>query len=171
MEESKPELSIETLMQLLKEKAKELKVTQKKLKQLEDKFIEMHKQTKNILSDRDNFIQFLHVVYPPKLLEDEILIMPDGPEGYGLFDVNHLRQFWMLTQQSKENEQLTIVQGLKDLNKKLEEQLRNLEQKDSSRDKSAIDIQEKLNNLLEENDDLKQRLNEFSSDLKLKEVR
>lgn len=44
MEEASPELSLETLMQLLKEKAKELKTTQKKLKKVEDKFVEMHKQ-------------------------------------------------------------------------------------------------------------------------------
>ena len=33
----------DTLMQLLKEKAKELKQSQKKLKKVEDKFVEMHK--------------------------------------------------------------------------------------------------------------------------------
>ena len=33
----------ETLMQLLKEKAKELKTTAKKLKKVEDKYFEMHK--------------------------------------------------------------------------------------------------------------------------------
>ena len=36
-------LDAETLMQLLKEKAKELNKTMKKLKRVEDKFVEMHK--------------------------------------------------------------------------------------------------------------------------------
>ena len=36
-------LDTETLIQLLKEKAKELKTAQKKLKKVEDKFVEMHK--------------------------------------------------------------------------------------------------------------------------------
>ena len=35
-----------TLMSLLKEKAKELKQTQKKLEKLEEKFVESHKQNK-----------------------------------------------------------------------------------------------------------------------------
>ena len=91
MEEAPSSLDLDTLMQLLKEKAKELKQTQKKLKKVEDKFVEVHKQNKSVLSDRENFIQFLHVVYPQNLLEDEILIMPEGPDGYGMFDVNHLR--------------------------------------------------------------------------------
>ena len=41
MEEEGPDK--ETLMQLLKEKAKEIKTTQKKLKKVEDKYFEMHK--------------------------------------------------------------------------------------------------------------------------------
>ena len=43
MEDQKDELDQETLMQLLQEKAKELKQTQKKLKKVEDKFVEGHK--------------------------------------------------------------------------------------------------------------------------------
>ena len=95
--ENSNDVDMDTLMNLLKEKAKELKTTQKKLKKVEDKFVEMHKSQKNLVSDRENFIQFLHVVFPQSLLEDEILIMPEGTEGYGMFDVNHLRQFWSLT--------------------------------------------------------------------------
>jgi pyruvate/oxaloacetate carboxyltransferase len=43
MEENTGEIDTESLIQLLKEKAKELKTTQKKLKKVEDKFVEMHK--------------------------------------------------------------------------------------------------------------------------------
>jgi hypothetical protein len=43
MENEQESFDTETLMQLLKEKAKELKNTQKKLKKVEDKFVEMHK--------------------------------------------------------------------------------------------------------------------------------
>ena len=42
-EEGSTEVDQDTLMQLLKEKAKELKQTQKKLKKVEDKFVEIHK--------------------------------------------------------------------------------------------------------------------------------
>jgi chromosome segregation ATPase len=66
------------LMQLLKEKAKELKQTQKKLKKVEDKFVEIHKAQKNIIDDREVLLQFLQLVFPPKILEEEIMIMPEG---------------------------------------------------------------------------------------------
>ena len=41
----------ETLILLLKEKAKELKATQKKLKKVEEKFVEMHKHHKGLIQD------------------------------------------------------------------------------------------------------------------------
>ena len=87
----------ETILQLLKEKAKEMKTTSKKLKKVEDKYFEMHKLQKNLINDRETFIQFLHLTFPQKLLEDEILIMPEGQDGYGMFDYNHLRQFFLMT--------------------------------------------------------------------------
>jgi hypothetical protein len=49
-------LDKETLMSLLKEKAKELKQNQKKLKKVEDKFVEFHKSQKNLQHDRETFI-------------------------------------------------------------------------------------------------------------------
>ena len=49
-------LDVDTLMQLLKEKAKEQKQTSKKLKKVEDKFVEMHKSQKSLINDRETFI-------------------------------------------------------------------------------------------------------------------
>ena len=109
MEENTGEIYTESLIQLLKEKAKELKTTQKKLKKVEDKFVEMHKAQKNLISDRETFIQFLQSIFPKGLLDEEILIMPEGPDCYGMFDINHLRQFWTLNQKAKENEHLSLV--------------------------------------------------------------
>ena len=84
-------LDAETLMQLLKEKAKEQNKTMKKLKRVEDKFVEMHKTQKNLINDRETFIQFLHLVFPQNLLDEEIMLMPEGTEGFGMFDYNHIR--------------------------------------------------------------------------------
>ena len=72
----------------------------------------MHKLQKNLVNDRETFIQFLHLTFPQKLLEDEILIMPEGQEGYGMFDYNHLRQFYLMTQQAKETEHLNTLQAM-----------------------------------------------------------
>ena len=46
----------DTILQLLKEKAKEIKTTNKKLKKVEDKYFEMHKLQKNLVNDRETFI-------------------------------------------------------------------------------------------------------------------
>lgn len=106
-------------MQLLKEKAKELKTEKKKLKKVEDKYMEIHKTQKNLVNDRDAFISFLHLVFPQKLLNEEIMIMPEGPDGYGMFDFDHIKQFWMLTKQSSENENISIMENMQDQKKLL----------------------------------------------------
>lgn len=51
----------------------------------------MHKSQKNLINDRETFIQFLHLIFPQSLLEEEIMLMPEGSDGYGMFDYNHLR--------------------------------------------------------------------------------
>lgn len=53
----------ETLVSLLKEKAKELKMSQKKLSKVEDKFVETHKLQKALVRDRDTFVALLKVVF------------------------------------------------------------------------------------------------------------
>lgn len=54
----------ETLVSLLKDKAKELKLIQKKLNLVEDKFVSTLKLQKSIKRDRDTFEQFLKAVFP-----------------------------------------------------------------------------------------------------------
>ena len=83
----------------------------------------MHKSQKNLINDRETFIQFLHLVFPQSLLEEEIMLMPQGQEGYGMFDYNHLRQFWTLTKQNKENESLSILQTMQDEKKFLTDKI------------------------------------------------
>ena len=72
----------------------------------------MHKSQKNLITDRENFIQFLHVIFPQAMLEEEILIMPEGQEGYGMFDFSHLKMFWTLVQKKTENSHLSEVQNM-----------------------------------------------------------
>lgn len=57
----------------------------------------MHKSQKNLINNKETFVQFLHLVFPQSLLEEEIMLTPEGTEGYGMFDYNHLRQFYILT--------------------------------------------------------------------------
>ncbi len=70
----------ETLMSLLKEKAKELKTLQKKLDKVEEKFFQTHKQQKALLKDRDTFVALLKIIFsemPDTLAE---VLLPDNAE-------------------------------------------------------------------------------------------
>lgn len=147
-----------------------MKTTQKKLKKVEDRFVEMHKSQKNLIADRETFIQFLQMVFPQNLLEEEILIMPEGAEGYGMFDFNHLRQFWTLTAQTKENDDLALHQTMEEQKKLLVEKIQEYEAKEQQLEQSSASIQQKLNQLLEENDALKEKIAEMSSEDKSAKV-
>ena len=70
----------ETLMSLLKEKAKELKTLQKKLDKVEEKFFQTQKQQKALLKDRDTFVALLKIIFsemPDTLAE---VLLPDNAE-------------------------------------------------------------------------------------------
>ena len=45
--------------------------------------------------------------------------MPEGQEGFGMLDYNHLRQFWTLEQQKRDNENMSIVMGLQEQEEQL----------------------------------------------------
>ena len=77
----------ETMVSLLKDKAKENKQLSKKVKKLEEKYVELHKREKALLKDRETFIQFLHLVFPPQHLQE--LLLPENE--IGLYDIDHLR--------------------------------------------------------------------------------
>lgn len=84
----------ETLVSLLKDKAKELKLIQKKLTLVEDKFVSTLKLQKSIKRDRDTFELFIKAVFPQTILDE--LIMQDIPDNYGLYDINQLNEFYTL---------------------------------------------------------------------------
>lgn len=58
------EIDRETMVSLLKDKAKENKQLVKKVKKLEEKYVELHKKEKALIKDRETFIAFLHLVFP-----------------------------------------------------------------------------------------------------------
>ncbi len=109
----------ETLVSLLKDKAKELKLVQKKLGKVEDKFVETHKLQKALIRDRDTFQQFLKVVFEahPKILEETLL--PDTPDNYGLYDINQLQEFYIHIQSLIDKDHIIEREELK---KQIDEQ-------------------------------------------------
>ncbi len=108
---------------LLKEKAKELKSTQKKLKKVEEKYVEVHRSNKGLLSDHETFIQFLHLVFPPQHLEE--LLLP--ADQYGLYDLEHLRGFWTLLKSQMQSENSGIYEVMREEKAMLMEKIKTYE--------------------------------------------
>lgn len=95
----------ETLLTLLKEKAKELKLAQKKLSKVEDRYVETHKLQKALLRDRDTFIQLLKVIFTEADLLREV-ILDDTADNYGLYDITQLQEFYILLKTSSDKQHL-----------------------------------------------------------------
>mmetsp|Transcript_35314 Transcript_35314/g.31763 ORF Transcript_35314/g.31763 Transcript_35314/m.31763 type:complete len:81 (-) Transcript_35314:1134-1376(-) len=57
------EVDKETLIGLLKDKGKELKVTEARLKKLEEKYPKVYKENKNLKVDRETFESFFKKVF------------------------------------------------------------------------------------------------------------
>ena len=95
----------ETLVSLLKEKAKELKLAQKKLSKVEDKYVETHKLQKALLRDREPFIELLKVIFTEAGLLKEVML-DDTADSYGLYDITQLQEFYVLLKTSTEKQHL-----------------------------------------------------------------
>mmetsp|Transcript_40661 Transcript_40661/g.62004 ORF Transcript_40661/g.62004 Transcript_40661/m.62004 type:complete len:215 (+) Transcript_40661:16-660(+) len=156
MEGGEPD--VKTLMELLKEKAKDLKQTKKKLTKVEDKFVEFHKQRDNLVRDRETLISFLGSVFPRGLLQDEILTMPEGPDGFGMLDLNHLNEFWVMTKKNQENEHLVIVESLQEQKKMLAQRIQDYESNQNQSERVQTEIQDQVHSLEEENQALQEKV-------------
>jgi len=96
---------------LLKEKASENKQLARKLKKLEEKYVDQTKREKGLVKDRETFIQFLHLVFPVQMLEE--VLLPETVEA-GLYDIEHLKQFWTHLKTQSENESVNIISVMKE---------------------------------------------------------
>ncbi len=77
-------------MALLKEKAKELKSTQKKLSKIEGKSVQLFKDNQALQQDHKTFVEFLKLVFKEQHLGD--VLLPD--DQIGVYDIEYLRKFW-----------------------------------------------------------------------------
>ncbi len=152
-------------MELLKEKAKDLKQTKKKLTKVEDKFVEFHKQRDNLVRDRETLISFLGSVFPRGLLEDEILTMPEGPDGFGMLDLNHLNEFWVMTKKNQENEHLVIVESLQEQKKMRAQRIQDYESNQNQSERAQSEIQDQVRSLEEENQSLSEKVLDLQNKL------
>ena len=108
--ENLSESSTENLLKLIKDQNKELKILNKKLPKLEEKYIKMISDHKMLQNDKTNIESFFKIIFPKEMYEK--LIKTD----LGLYDCAELNRFWVVVEGAKQNEYQKFVNQLKSEN-------------------------------------------------------
>ena len=142
------------LLQLMKDQNKELKISKKKLEKLEEKFIKVNTDLKNVVNDKTNIEVFLKEIFP-KDITDKVI-----KKEYGTYETAELTKLWLISESQNKNEYTNILSKLKgeinelnSNNKELKLNLENITQeyneyKESNKE-NEIKFKEGLNELEE----------------------
>ena len=144
------------LLQLMKEQNKELKISKKKLEKLEEKFIQVNTDLKNVVSDKTNIEVFLKEIFPKDIAEKVI------KKEYGTYETAELTKLWLISESQNQNEYTNILSKLKaeisELNannKVLQLNLDNITQEYNEYKENNKENEEKLKEGLNELEDLR----------------
>ena len=144
------------LLQLMKEQNKELKISKKKLEKLEEKFIQVNTDLKNVVSDKTNIEVFLKEIFPKDMAEKVI------KKEYGTYETAELTKLWLISESQNQNEYTNILSKLKgeinDLNasnKVLQLNLDNITQEYNEYKENNKENEEKFKDGLNELEDLR----------------
>ena len=77
----------------------------KMLAKMETKYVNIHEGKQKLQQDRDTFVQFIQLVFEGPMLEE--VLLPD--DKIGSYDIEHMRQFWIL--QKARNEQSVMIEN------------------------------------------------------------
>lgn len=91
----------------MKEQNKEIKLNKKKLEKLEEKYIKVNTDFKNVLNDKTNIETFLKNVFP-KDMHDKVI-----KEDYGMYEAAELSKLWLILESKNQNEFQNILSKLK----------------------------------------------------------
>ena len=151
------------VVQLMKEQNKELKMNKKKLEKLEEKFIQVNTDLKNIINDKANIEDFISNIFPKDMLNQVI------KKEYGTYDKSELSKLWLVAESKNQSEYNNILTRLKseinDLNMKNKELSLNYNQITHEYEefkKNNYDSSEQLTQLINENKDLKENVENLS---------
>ena len=97
----------QTLLALMKKQNKEIKTNMKKLEKLEEKFVKVNTDFKNVLNDKTNIESFLKNVFP-KDMHDKLI-----KEDYGTYDTSELSKLWMVLDSQNQSEYQNVLSKLK----------------------------------------------------------
>lgn len=104
------ESSVDNLLGLIKDQAKELKMSKKKLEKLEEKYIKNNADLKIILNDKMNLENFLKTIFPKDM--HEMIIKSEN----GLYDSAELSKMFHVCESKKQNEFQQILNKYKNEN-------------------------------------------------------
>ena len=153
------------VVQLMKEQNKELKLNKKKLEKLEEKFIQVNTDLKNIINDKTNIEEFMSNIFPKDMLNQVI------KQEYGTYDKSELSKLWLIAESKNQSEYNNILTKLKteinELNLKNKELAINynqisLEFEEFKKDNSESN--EKLEKLINENKELTEKLENLANE-------
>jgi len=134
------ECSQESLLKIIKDQNKELKLLNKKLTKVEEKFIKMNTDFKMIQNDKANIESFLKIIFPKEMYEKMI------KTELGLYDCAELNRFWVVVEGAKQNDYQKYVNQVKlentDLNKKCEAMKVDLESRIIELEKLKLSLKE-----------------------------
>lgn len=109
-----------TLIAVIKEKEKEVKILQKKIQKLEERYVQKHREQSELLSDREALLSFVRLV-----LESQL------SKSVGSVNFSELENAWLAKDEEKQKTIKSFnqiaseeIQKLKSENSKLKEQLR-----------------------------------------------
>ena len=153
------------VVQLMKEQNKELKLNKKKLEKLEEKFVQVNTDLKNIINDKANIEDFISNIFPKDMLNQVIKI------EYGTYDKSELSKLWLVAESKNQSEYNNVLTRLKseinDLNMKNKELSLNYNQITSEYDeykKNNYDSTEQLTQMINENKELKENVENLTNE-------
>ena len=153
------------IVQLMKDQNKELKLNKKKLEKLEEKFVKVNTDLKNIINDKANIEDFISNIFPKDMLSQVI------KKEYGTYDKSELSKLWLVAESKNQSEYNNILTRLKseinDLNIKNKELSLNYNQITQEYDdykKTNSNSIEQLNLMVNENKELKENVENLSNE-------
>ena len=148
------------LLQLMKDQNKELKISKKKLEKLEEKFIQVNTDLKNVVNDKTNIELFLKEIFP-KDIADKVI-----KKEYGTYETAELTKLWLISESQNQNEYTNILSKLKS---EINELKSNNKELQLNLDNVNLEYNEYKENNKENEEKFKEGLNELE-ELRIKVV-
>ena len=153
------------VIQLMKDQNKELKINKKRLEKLEEKFVKVNTDLKNIINDKANIEDFISNIFPKDMISQVL------KKEYGTYDKSELSKLWLIAESKNQSEYNNILTKLKSeinelsmKNKELNLNYSQITQEYDDYKKANTNSSEQLNKMIEENKELKDNLENLTSE-------